>query len=232
MPVNRLAGNACCHHVDGMPTAATDVGDVDAGAKPVGQAVGHRQDDVDERGVEHLAALLGHQLVEARIVAVGQPAAVVEAADDLLFDLAEQRDELRDAGQVVRPGGAGQHRRAVARERVRLRGRVVIDDAAGHHPAQPLAHIAFVEPGGVGDLGAGGGRQFGQRVEQLGLMADRQQDGQAGAVDRSDDALGEFLGRCRSRFSFIVVMDETLGRRGSAAASGKLCKFRVAMWCK
>ena len=177
-----------------MTTAATDVGDVNAGAKPVRQPLGHRQDDIDERGVEHLAALLGHHLVESRILAVGQPAATVEASDDLLFDLTEHRNELRDAGQVVGPGGAGQHRRAMPRERIRLRGRVVIDDAAGDHTAQPLAHITFIESGGIGDLGAGGRRQFGQRVEQLGLMPDRQQDGQAGAVDRSDHALGEFLG--------------------------------------
>ena len=63
--------------------------------------LGERQDAVDQRGVEHLAALLGHQRVEARVLAVGQPAAVVEAADDLLLDLAEQRDELGDAGEVV-----------------------------------------------------------------------------------------------------------------------------------
>ncbi len=70
-----------------MPTAATDVGDIRTGAQPCGQTVGQRQDDVDQRGVEHLAALLGHQRVEAWIVAVGQPAAGAEAADDLLLDL-------------------------------------------------------------------------------------------------------------------------------------------------
>ena len=96
-----------------MATAATDVGDVNAGAKPVRESFRHRQDDVDERGVEHLTALFSHQLVEPRIFAVGQPASVMEAADDLLFDLADHRDELRDAGQVVGPGGARQHRRAM-----------------------------------------------------------------------------------------------------------------------
>jgi hypothetical protein len=50
---------------------------------------GQRQDDVDERGVEACAALLGHQLVEAGIFAVGQPAARAETVDDLLFDVAE-----------------------------------------------------------------------------------------------------------------------------------------------
>ena len=152
MPVNRLAGNACAITLIGMPTAATDVGDVRARAQPLRQPVDQRQDDVDERGVEHLAALLGHQRVEARVVAVGQPAAVVEAADDLLLDLAEQRDELRDAGEVVGSGGTGQHRGAVARQRIRLRRRVVVDDPSGDHAAQPLAHVAFVEACGIGDL--------------------------------------------------------------------------------
>ena len=78
------------HNVDGMAAAATDVGDIDAAAQLLRQAVGQRKDDADERGVEDLAALFGHQLVEARIFAVGQTAAVVEAADDLLLHLAEQ----------------------------------------------------------------------------------------------------------------------------------------------
>ena len=177
-----------------MATATADVGDVRAGAEPLRQTVGHRQDDVDQRGVEHLAALLGHQRVEPRVLAVGQPAAGVEAADDLLLDLAEQRDELRDAGEVVRAGRTGQHRRAMPRQRIRLRRRVVVDDPAGDHAAQPLPHVAFVEPGGVGDLCTGGRRELGQRVEQLGLMPDGQQDGQAGAVDRTDDSFGELLG--------------------------------------
>src|SRR3954451_22357350 len=96
-----------------MPTAATDVGDVGTGAEPVRQPFGHREDRVDERSVEHLAALLGHQLVEPRVLAVGQAAAGAEAAEDLLLDFAEHRDELRNAGKVVGAGGAGQYRGAV-----------------------------------------------------------------------------------------------------------------------
>ena len=97
------------HHVDRMTTAATEVGDVGAGAQPLRQPVDQRQHHVDQRGVEHLAALLRHQRVESRKLAVGQPAALAEAADDLLLDLAEQRKELGHQGEVVRPGRAGQH---------------------------------------------------------------------------------------------------------------------------
>ena len=67
MPVNRLAGNAFAITLIGMPAAAADVGDVGTRAQPLRQPVDHRQDDVDQSGVEHLAAHLGHQRVKARI---------------------------------------------------------------------------------------------------------------------------------------------------------------------
>ena len=41
-------------------------------------------------------------------------------------------------------------------KRIRLRRRVVVDDSAGDDAAEPLPHVAFVQPGGVGDLRAGG----------------------------------------------------------------------------
>ena len=184
-----------------MSTAATDVGDVRAGAQSLRQTVDQRQDDVDQCGVEHLAALLGHQRVESRIVAVRQTAAVVEAVDDLLLDLAEQRDELRDSGEVVGAGGAGQRRRMVARQRIRMCRGVVVHDLGGHHTAEPLPHVAFVEPGGVGDLGTGGRREVRQRVEQSGLVADAQQQGHAGTVDSADDPFGELLAWAHPRVS-------------------------------
>jgi hypothetical protein len=74
-----------------MSTAATEIGDIRAGTQPFWKAVCHRQDHVDQRCVEHLAALLGHQLVEPRIFAIRHPAALLEAADHLLLDFAEQK---------------------------------------------------------------------------------------------------------------------------------------------
>jgi hypothetical protein len=67
--VTRLAGNACAIRLIRMPTAATEVSDIPAGTQPFRTGVCDRQYDVDQRGVEHLAALLGHQLVEPRILA-------------------------------------------------------------------------------------------------------------------------------------------------------------------
>jgi hypothetical protein len=195
MPGEPASGEGLRHHIDGMSTAATDVRDIHAGAQSLRKAVGHRHNDVHQRGVEDLTAFLGHQRVEARVFAVGQPATVAEAADHLLLDLAEQRDELRDAGQVVGAGGSGKHRRTLARQGVRRRSRVVVDDPRGDDTAQPLPHVAFVQPGGVGDLLTGRRWQVGQRVEQPGLVSDGEQDRQARAVDGAHNPLGELLGR-------------------------------------
>jgi len=182
------------HHVDGMPTAATPVGHLDACPQPFGQSLCERQDDVDQGSVEHLAALFGHDRVETGVLAVGQAPAGAEAADDLRLDLAQQRDVLRDAGQVVGSGGAGQHRRVVRRKRVCRRRGFVVDHATGHHAAQPFPDVAFVESGGVGDLGAGTRQQTRHRVEQPGLMSDTGQDRDTRAVDRAHHRVGEVFG--------------------------------------
>ena len=118
---------------------------------------------------------------------------MAEALDHLLLHLAQQRDELRDAREVVGPARPSEHRGPMRGQRIRLRRRVVIDDLSGDHTTEPLPHIPFVQPGGIGDLGAGGRRELGEGVEELGLMPDRQQDGHAGGIDGSDDALGERL---------------------------------------
>ncbi|COW97974.1 Uncharacterised protein [Mycobacterium tuberculosis] len=73
--------------------------------------------------------------MEARVFAVGHTAAFPEAANDLLFDLAEQRNELCYHGEVVRPGRTGQHAGAVGRQRVGRAPRVVFDDLPGGHAA-------------------------------------------------------------------------------------------------
>src|SRR3712207_7566673 len=57
-----------------------------------------------------LLALLGHHRVEAREGRVGDAAARAEALDDLVFDRAEHRDELRRHREVVRRGGARHER--------------------------------------------------------------------------------------------------------------------------
>ncbi len=190
--MNLLAGNACAITLTAcplpQPISATST---PRAAGPAGRRreAGRRR-RVRRRTPSPLVSAIS--FVEARVGAVGQAAAVAEAADDLLLDLAQQRDELRDAGEVV-----GARRRASAPPRIRAAAKYVEVAASksttvtGHHPAKPLAYIALVEACSIGDLGAGGRRQVGHRVEQPGLMADGQQDGDAGAVDRSDDPFGE-----------------------------------------
>lgn len=148
--------------------------------------MGHGQDRLNERAVEHLTALFGHHGMEARVFGVREPTAVVEAAQHLLFDLAEKRDELRDAGQVVRSRAARQHRGPVFGKRIGLCGSVVIDDLGGHHATEPFPDVPLVEPCRVGDPGAGGWGHPGQRVEQSALVPEGQQDRHAGGVDRPD----------------------------------------------
>ena len=211
-----------------MPTAATDVGNARTGAQPRGQTVGERQDDVDQCGVGHFTAHLGHQRVKPRVVAVGQAAAGSETADDLLLDLSQQRDELRHSGQVVGAGGARQCRRMFARQPIGLCRGVVVHDAGGGHPAEPLPHVAFVEPGGVGDLGTGGRREVRHRVEQSGLVADAQQQGHAGTVDSADDPFGELL---RGRILECRHKRNARPQR-RRPVSGELCKFPAATWCE
>ena len=129
-----------------MPTAATDVGDLRAGAQPLGQAVDHRKDDIDQRRVEHLSALLRHQRVEARVLAVGESTAGAEASDDLLFDLGQQRYELGDAGEVVRSGRAREHGSALAWQEVCLPGRRRIRRSA-RPPRRPATRARSVRTG-------------------------------------------------------------------------------------
>ncbi|SLD24342.1 Uncharacterised protein [Mycobacteroides abscessus subsp. massiliense] len=104
-----------------------------------------------------------------------QAAAPAEAAQNLLFDLTEQRQVLGEAGQVVQAGLARQCRRTVTRQGVDRTHRLVVHYVRHGHPRQPLTHITFFQPGSIGKLftrRAGRGRQ---RVQQAGLMTDTHQ---------------------------------------------------------
>src|ERR1700738_1403693 len=74
MPVNRLAGNSFAITLMAWPLPQPMSATSAPARSSSGEALGHRKDDIDERGVERLAARLGHQLVEPRILAVGQSA--------------------------------------------------------------------------------------------------------------------------------------------------------------
>jgi hypothetical protein len=68
---------------------------------------------------------------------------------------------------------------------------VVFDHAAGGHGPEPLAHVALVQLGGVGDLLAGRRRQRGHGVEEPRAVAggDHQQHG--GAIHPVAEAVGK-----------------------------------------
>ncbi len=88
-----------------------------------------------------------------------------ESVDHLLLHLTEPRNELRNSRKIVRPGDPGQHRGAVLGKRVRLCRGVVVNNAAGDHTTEPFPYISFVQPGGIGNLCAGGRGKLGERVD-------------------------------------------------------------------
>ena len=75
---------------------------------------------------------------------------------------------------------------------MRSRG-VVVDDAPGHHRAEPLADVALVESRRVGDLLARRRRQLGQRVEQAGAVADARHERDRCGVQCVEHAFRERL---------------------------------------
>ena len=117
-----------------------------------------------------------------------------ETLDDLLFNFAHHGNVLHQNGHVVRARGAGQDGSMLAGQPVRPGRRVIVDHARRGHSAQPFAHVALIEVGGVGDLLAGGGRQAGQRLEQAGLVPNAGQQGDRGIVQDAHEASGKSLG--------------------------------------
>jgi hypothetical protein len=85
--------------------ATADVTYIDTRFHAVDETVGQRQDAVDEAGVVKRGAVFRHELLEPREARVGNTTTVAEAADDVVFDAAQQRFELRHDGHVVRACG-------------------------------------------------------------------------------------------------------------------------------
>ena len=86
---------------------------------------------------------------------------------------------------------------------------VMPHDARRRHGAEPLAHVALVEPGGVGDLAAGGGWQPGEGAEQPEVVAEAGHDGDRGIVEDLDEAV------CGA---FCEPVDTFVGQPGSECA--------------
>ena len=189
---DETAGRECgAHEVDRVAGSAADVGDVDARPEALDEAGHQRQGDLDEGGVVDGAAVLGHQGLKSRERGIPDAAAVAEAAQDVVFDLGEQPDVLGLQGEVVRAGGAGQPRGVRGRQREGHRRRVVVDDASGGHRRQPFPHVAFVQPGDLGDPFAGGRRQCGHRVEQAATVTNADHQRQHAGVHHVQQPLGE-----------------------------------------
>lgn len=145
-----------CHDVDGVSAATADVGDIDAGFEPFDEARYDGEDGGDERVIEDLARVGGHDFLEAREPGVLDAAAVPERTDDIGFDVGHECDERCVASKVVRTRRAGGECRMLRREAVGLVDGAVLNDSAGDHGGEPFAHIAFLEPRAPGDIGAGG----------------------------------------------------------------------------
>ena len=179
------------HQIDGVSAAAADIGDVDARLQTIDKAGNERQDGVDELVIVHGSAGLRHHPVEVPVFRVRNPAAVAEGLDELALHQSHQRNELRENRHVVRTGGTGQEGGVLRRQPVGLLFRVVLDDGAGYHGPEPLTHIALVQPGRLGNLVAGGGRQIGHGVEQTGLMAHARHQSQHAVVQDAQHLLRE-----------------------------------------
>ena len=182
--------------VERAPFAAAHVQDVYALFETLGQTGHQGQDVLLEGRDDRLAAVLGHDLVEAGEGRVGQPAAVLEALDDPILDRADHRHELGGDREVVGRGRPRQPRRVLRGKVVRLVLGVVIDDLADGHRAEPLAHVTLVEVGRRRNLLAGGRVQLGHGVEQAGPVAYAGLDHHRRAVEVAQEPPKERLGPC------------------------------------
>ena len=73
---------------------------------------------------------------------------------------------------------------------------VVVDDATGDHGAEPLAHVTFVEPGGLGDLITGRRCLPAERVEKARLVTDACHENQEPIVQHARHSSGERFRLC------------------------------------
>ncbi len=149
---------------------------------------------VFERGQDGLPAVLRHDVVKAPEAFVGHAAPVAEAGDDVVLHAAEERDVLREDGEIVARRVPAEARGVFRRQAVGPRLRVVLDDAADRHRAEPFADVALLKAGGLRDARARGMVEPRHRVEEPGAVSDRGHQGQGAGVQDVDEAVGERLG--------------------------------------
>jgi hypothetical protein len=220
---------------DRVAGAAADVGHPGARGQPLGQLGDQRHDRLDEQLVEGAAADGVHHVGELGPVrAVGDAAALPEGPRDRVDVLGQVRVEPAERSQVGRPG-AGEAGGVLGRELVGPGGRVVLEDAAGHHGAQPLPDVALLEVGPAGQLGAGRGPGGGRR-EQAGPVPDVDHEGQQPAGVQLQQPAGEGLdplgfqcvqraSRHRSRLPLEPLLVEPYGA-GYWPPSDRVCNRR------
>ena len=84
--------------------------------------------------------------------------------------LGEQHGAVGKGGDVV---DAGEQAGVFGRQGVGAGAGVVLEDAAGYHGPQPLAHVPFLQAGALGKLLAGG-RALGRGFKEAQIVADLQ----------------------------------------------------------
>jgi len=96
-------------------------------------------------------------------------------------------------GEVARAGGSGQPGGAFGWQDEGQRRRIVVDEPAGGHRRQPLAHVAFIQSSCFGDLKTARRRQRRHGVEQARSMPDAGHQCEHARVQDTDQTFGELL---------------------------------------
>ena len=135
-----------------MSLTAADVQQVAAFFEALAEAGVEIEEAVVDGGQCVSIGFIGHYIMEAFVGAVGNAATVLEAFDDLGFDLSEDTDPLHGACDVCCFGCIGEHHGVLDWELVGLGIWIKQDDLCYGHRAEPFADVAFVEAGGGGEL--------------------------------------------------------------------------------
>ena len=131
-----------------------------------------------------------------QVVVVLVPAEAVtgdEALGDVVLGEHGRARRLEHAALVDGAVLVGQHRGVLGRQAVGLGLGVVLDIAAGALAGQPLAHVALVGAGALGQLGGRDGLAVGHRLVEAETEADHAQRHVHGRGDLVDDAVDEGL---------------------------------------
>ncbi len=107
------------------------------------------------------------------------------------------------------------------RQRIRTVCRGVVNHAAGHHGAQPLAHVAFVEPGRLRDLLAGGRRAIGQRVKESDAVANADHERDSAVVHDLQHVMREGVGFGLVERGVGHIGFQTDGKSGKSRSAGE-----------